>query len=369
MLASSPDQTRFFGLDVGQWPSQWAAAGEWLLRSRALRWLTPLVRVELTRANGQASAWDMAQGLASPAGGAHGKPDEGYVRAVELLPEQVLRRQLVLPHLGRADLARAVALEVSAMTPFPPERTASAFAVVPGQGDTLTVDVALTSVQEIEKRLQQFASTAARPAGNEALPEVWVLPEGVSDSTPAFAPLIFEGYGGAQRRSLTARGLGVRGGLLLLALLLLGALAVTPTLQTRLKAVQAQQAFDELNTQAKPQLTQREQMVKQSERLQAIGKIAEQQLAPLPVLDMLTRALPDGSWLSTLRMEGTKVTVNGLADDAAALVRNLSKQKGVAEVRSPSPATRVGSSAKETFTLEITLDPVVYGVLRSGATK
>lgn len=365
MLASSPDQTRFFGLDVGQWPSQWAAAGEWLLRSRALRWLTPQVRVELTQANGQSSSWDMAHGLARPAEGAEARS----VRAIELLPEQVLRRQLVLPQLGRADLARAVALEVAAMTPFPPERTASAFAAVPGQGNTLAVDVALTSLQEIEKRLQQAATPPASTVGREAAPEVWVLPDGVSGSSRAFAPLIFEGYGGAERRRLTRRGQGLRGGLLLLALLLVGALAVTPTAQTRLRAIQAQQAFDELNAQAKPQLAQREKLVKETERLQAIAKIAEQQLAPLPVLDLLTRALPDSAALSTFRMEGTKVMINGIADDAAALVRNLGRQPGVGEVRSPSPATRVGNSKKETFTLEITLDPAVYGVLRAGAAK
>jgi len=369
MLASSPDQTRFFGLDVGQWPSQWAAAGEWLLRSRALRWLTPLVRVELTQANGQISSWDMAQGVARPAEGAqsHG------VRAVELLPEQVLRRQLVLPQLGRADLVRAVALEVAAMTPFPPERTASAFTAVPGQEGTLAVDVALTSTQEIEKRLQQVAPQTVSRADGDAMPEIWVLPGGVNNgaagSRQTFAPLIFEGYGSAERRRLTARGLALRGGLLLLALLLLIALAVTPTAQTRLRAVQAQQAFNELNTQAKPQLAQRELVVKQTERLQAIAKTAEQQLAPLPVLDMLTRTLPDGAWLSTLRMEGSKVMINGIADDTAALVRSLGKQRGVGEVRSPSPATRVGSSQKEAFTLEITLDPSVYGVLRGGAAK
>lgn len=375
MLASSPDQTRFFGLDVGQWPSQWAAAGEWLLRARALRWMTPLVRVELTQANGQVTSWDMAQGLARAADG----PEHGGVRAIELLPEQVLRRQLVLPQLGRADLARAVALEVAAMTPFPPERTVSAFTAAPGQDGTLAVDVALTSTQEIEKRLQQVAPQpqAASSAGSDAAPEIWVVPGGAikdeNDGTAGvrrtFAPLIFEGYGGAERRRLTARGLGLRSGLLLLALLLLAALAVTPTMQARLRALQAQQAFNELNAQAKPQLAQRELVVKQTERLQAIAKTAEQQLAPLPVLDMLTRTLPDGAWLSTLRMEGSKVMINGIADDTAALVRSLGKQRGVGEVRSPSPATRVGSSQKEAFALEITLDPSVYGVLGRGAAK
>ncbi|MBH1966422.1 MAG: PilN domain-containing protein [Comamonadaceae bacterium] len=370
MLASSSDQRRFFGLDVSQWPSQWSAAGDLLLRSRALRWLAPTVRVELTQANGQNSTWDLVQGATHPVVGRAGPQQDSPIRAIELLPEQVLRRQLVLPQLARSDLARAVALEVAAISPFPPERTASAFAARRGSGETLTIDVALTSTQEIEKRLQQVSGadgTAGASAGDISSAEVWVLPSHAANSSRTCVPLVFGGYGGVERKRRASRVLSLRVALLLLALLLLIAVAVTPTVQTRMKAVQAQQAFDQLNMQAKPQLAQRAQVVQQTERLQTIAKLAEQQVAPLPVLDMLTRTLPDGVWLSNLRQEGAKITINGIADDAAALVRLLGSQSGVAGVRSPSPATRVGNSNKEAFSLELTLDPAVYGLLRAGA--
>ncbi|WP_028602011.1 PilN domain-containing protein [Ottowia thiooxydans] len=370
MLASSPDQRRFFGLDISQWPSQWSAAGDLLLRSRALQWLAPVVRVQLTQANGQTSAWDMVQGVAAyPVEGQSARGDQGSeLLAIELLPEQVLRRQLVLPQLARADLARAVALEVAAISPFPPERTASAFAARPGPGgDTLSIDVALTSTQEIDKRLEQVSGAAGSTAlASSANAEIWVLPGNSTNARETCVPLVFEGYGGAERKRRAARVLGVRIALLALALLLLIAVAVTPTVQATLRAAQAQQAFDQLNIKAKPQLAQREEVVKQTERLQTIAKLAEQQLAPLPVLDMLTKALPDSAWLSNLRQEGAKVTINGIADDAAALVRILGNQPGVAGVRSPSPATRVGNSNKESFSLELTLDPAVYGMLRTG---
>ncbi|MET4579500.1 PilN domain-containing protein [Ottowia thiooxydans] len=363
MLASSPDQRRFFGLDVSQWPSQWSAAGDLLLSSRAFRWLAPTVRVELIQANGQSSTWDMVQGTAHLAQEGASSEQEASIRAIELLPEQVLRRQLVLPQLARADLARAVALEVAAISPFPPERTASAFAARPGAGDTLAVDVALTSTQEIEKRLQQVLGTGA---SDNVTAEVWVLPGPRANAHETCVPLVFGGYGGAERKRRVSRVLSLRAVLLAVALLLLVAVAITPTVQTRMRALEAQQAFDQLNAQAKPQLTQREQVVQRTERLQTIAKLAEQQLAPLPVLDMLTKTLPDSVWLSNLRQEGAKVTINGIADDAAALVRLLGSQPGVSGVRSPSPATRVGNSNKEAFSLELTLDPAVYGLLRAG---
>lgn len=346
-------------MDVSQWPQQWAAAADLLLRSRALRWLTPAVRVELLQADGSTSHWDLSHGLAQPADGAA----ESAVGAIELLPGQVLRRQLRLPRLARADLARAIELEVASATPFPAERTAYGYAVAADPGDdTVGVELALTSRQEIDKRLQQLA-----PAARDGAPEVWVLPSGHGHGQRAFAPLVFEGYGGAQRRRLTARGQGQRLLLLLLALALLAAVVVTPTAQARLRAIEAQQAFDRINAEAAPQVAQREQLVRQTERLRAVGRLAEQQLALLPVLDMLTRVLPDSAHLSTLRIEGNKVSLNGLADDTAALVQRLGQEPGVGEVRSPSAATRMGANVKESFTLELTLDPKVYGVLSSGA--
>src|SRR5690606_1773612 len=119
---------------------------------------------------------------------------------------------------------------------------------------------------------------------------------------------------------------------------LLAALVATPVLQARSRAVQAQAALDRVSQEVAPQMAQREALVKQAEALRGVGDVLKSQLAPLPVLDLVTRALPDSAWLNTLRIEGDKVTVTGNADDAAALVQVLLKQDGVKDVRLPSPA-------------------------------
>ena len=101
------------------------------------------------------------------------------------------------------------------------------------------------------------------------------------------------------------------------------------------------------------------------DRLQAVDKLLLQQLALPPVLDMLTRALPDGAWLTAVRAEGSKLVLNGNADDAAALVQRLATERGVHDVRLASPATRGAGAAKETFIIELQLDARRYGLART----
>ena len=179
-------------------------------------------------------------------------------------------------------------------------------------------------------------------------------------------PIVLQGFGEGLRQARARRGIGQRLGLAALALLVLAALAVTPTALQRAKARQAMGAFDAMQKQAAPQLAQREALMKQLERLQTLAQLQEQQLALGPVLDLLTRTLPDGAWLTGLRVEGNKLVLNGLADDAAALVQRLAEQPGAHDVRLTSPATRGAGAAKETFIIELGLDAHRYGPVLGG---
>ena len=355
MTTSISNHTRLFGMDLGQWPLQWRAAGATLFGLPLLRSLTPPVRVELLRVDGGRSQWDIAHGRAEPAapGTAAALP------AVELARDTVLDRQFTLPRLTPADLARAVQLEVDSATPFDPAQTVFGYAATPGADDTLRIDLALASRAHVERRLQ---SAATAGTGAALAPEVWVLPPGPLSAD--FRPIVIQGFGGGERQRVAARGRNLRLALLALALFLMLVIAFTPTLQLRLRALQAQSAFNALQTQVAPQVALRESMTQQSERLKSVGDIAAHQMAWLPVLNMLTRAVPDGAWLTSIRVEGSKVVIHGNGDDAAALVQRLASQSGVREVRLLSPATRGGAALKEVFNIEMNLDPKIYAVAR-----
>ena len=159
--------------------------------------------------------------------------------------------------------------------------------------------------------------------------------------------------------------------LLALALALAAALAVTPTAFLRLKAIQAQKALEVLQREAAPQLAAREALGRDVQALHNAASAAQGQVLLAPVLDMLTVAVPDGAWLSNLRLDGERLRINGMADDAAALVQRLAAQPGVADARLASPATRGRNDNKERFAIELLAGSAYYGPLlaASGAAQ
>jgi general secretion pathway protein L len=356
MALTTTDNSRFFGIDLSQWPRQWQAVGALLLGLPALRWLVPAVRVQLRHADGRLRDYHVTQGVAVPV--LPGHPGAAVTHAVELPHSRVLERHLMLPPLAPADLAQAVQLEVASASPFGVAQTVSGHTAALPRDGVCRVDVAMTSRQQVEQTLQEAVASA------ELRPEVWVLPA----DTPAGAalrPVVLQGFGEPVRQRAARRGLALRLALLALALALLGALAVTPTALLRLRSQQATRAFDAIQRQAAPQIAQREALMQRVERLRAIGQMMDSQIALGPVLDMLTRAIPDGAWITQLRLEGGKLVLNGNADDAAALVQLLAAQPGVRDVRLASPATRAYGASKETFIIEMNLDAKRYGLIRN----
>ena len=372
MALSLSDNSQFFGLDLSQWPRQWRGAAELLLDMPGLRPLTAPVPVQLLDADGGFSDWQWRLGVIAPQKG--GSP-ANTAHAVALSADAVLERTLTLPRLNLADVAQAVALEAASISPFGAAQTVAGFSVEPPAkgAQTQTVHMALTSRKQLEQAVQRaqvsFAERGAALGDNDI--EVWVLPSrrqetggeaGVLPQT--LRPVVFDTAGVQPRQALVTRGRASRVGLVALTAVLLAALAATPVWQARGRAIQAQAALDQVSRDVAPQQAQREALVKQADALRAVGGVLKTQLAPMPVLNLVTRVLPDTAWINTLRVEGDKVILTGNADDAAALVQALSKEEGVKEVRLPSPATRPAGAAKENFNIELRLDPERFGLAK-----
>lgn len=325
-----------------------------------MRWLSPPVRVQLHHADGRVSQWRLAGDKALPLLAETTSPPQ--VKALALSRDDVLDRQLVVPRLSGDDLARAVQLEVEAATPFGLGQTVSGYRVQGLDEQRMQVDIALTARQQVERALEAHSSDLGEP-------EVWVLPrEGTRDGASterAIQPIVVPPYGLTRRRGLLQRGRLLRIGAVLFVLALLAALAITPTAQLRLRAIAAQHAYDHLHQQSAPQVAQRDALTLSSDRLRALADLTHEQLVWLPVLDLLTRVVPDDASLYMLRLEGTKATLSGDAGDTAALVQALAREPGVKTVRLPAPVTRTGRSDKESFTIEVDFDPAVYGRARS----
>lgn len=281
------------------------------------------------------------------------------IEALGLSPDDVLERQIVVPRLTADDLARVVQLEVEGATPFGPSQTLAGYRARALDAQRWQVDIALTSRQQVEQRLQADST-------GESESEVWVLPAWHTNlAVTTLQPIVLPPYGLARRQRLLRRGRALRMGAALAAVVLLLALALTPTLQLRHRAIAAQRAYDALHQQTAPQVAQRDALTQSADHLRALGALTAEQLDALPVLELLTRVVPDDASLYMLRLEGAKATLSGDANDTAALVQALSRQPGVQTVRLPAPVTRAGRSDKESFTIEVSFDPAAFGRARA----
>lgn len=326
---------RLFGLDLTSVPGflrdGWAEALRWPV----FRWLTPDDAVRVLRADGTESVrW-----------GVSARPIKASERvrfcAVELAEETLLRRSLVLPPLTEDEVRQAVELDVRAASPFPETDVVWGYRIE--RAERLRVEVALTSRQLIEQQLE-----ALRPRLGGVAPEVWVGGE---------PPFVIAGYGEGARLARARRmRLGLFG-LLFASLLLAAALAVTPTLQLRERALGAARKNEELAQAVKTQVQMRDELARLSEQLRLLSKAAEQREDLVGLIDQITRQLPDDAVLSRLEIAGNVVRMMGQADNGVQLLQTLGANPAFREVRAPAGITRAPVGGKEGFSIEFRVGP------------
>lgn len=342
-MSSSTHDLRLFGLDLRElWLDMrkpWQQVHQWPL----LAWLTPVLPVRLLQANGEESVW---QGGTRPLAAPGAKELATPFVALELPDSLVLRRGMTVPAMSDAQTLEAVALDVQTANPFGADDLVWGFSRRPLSQGLVRVETALLSRRQLDNHLK---SQRARWKEG-ALPELWVL----AGDNP---PIVLAGFGEAARARRIAARRRTGYGLLLLALLVLGAIALTPTLQLRARAIEAVNAYTDLHHRTAPLARQREALVTTTDRLAVVSELVSGGVDPLTVMDLLTQALPDDTSLLNLQLQGLKVTMAGQTTNAAALMQHLSAQPGVRDVRAPSAATKPLGVTKESFSIEFMLDP------------
>lgn len=341
---------RLFGLDLGAlWAAlrrPWESAPGWPIVS----WLAPDQPVRVVRADAPDAFWQGARGrLAQPPAGVPSTV------AVALPQAMVLQRTVVLPRAAASEAAHALGLQVQGWNPFPAQDLVWAWRRRTTASGAIEADVALASRRQVASHLERLGTRL----DGAAVPEVWVGP----DDGP---PIVLPGYGEGRRAAAARRHWRLCCALLALAVLLAALLALTPSLQLLLRQAQATHAHAELAAQARPVLARREALVQTQEALAAAAKLLEHRIDPLRVLDVLTQALPDGTAVQSLRLQGEVVTVSGTTGDAASLMQGLGRQTGLRNVRAPAAATRQPGAAFESFTVSFQLDPAAFAVVSRG---
>lgn len=340
-MSSVIQSSRFFGLDTRLLGREVRAAWQQIQEWPVVAWLSPEVRVRLARADGQTSLWLVDGVYAHSLAG-----DSSVTRfgAVELPEDDFLLRRIELPPLPLGEVAQAVALEVAGASPFAADDVVWGYAPRRAASGKLEIDIALASRQRVVSHLQGLPGGAWQPE----VTEVWAM-------TGSSSPVIFGGFGEARRIAYAKVRRRGATALLAVALGLMTAAAVTPVAQSRLRAIDAQQAADELTKRVEPLLRQRSVLLRNAKTAQELQELLAEGVDPLFVMDLLTRVLPDDTSLLGLNIQGSKISITGSTPNAAALMQQLSARPELRDVKAPTAATRPMGTTKDSFNIEFTL--------------
>lgn len=321
-----------FGLDLPDFGRRWRNGWEEALRWSAFAWLSPEEPVRVLFPDG-GEAVCLGPGLA-PA------PPGAVPRAVAVvLPESdALVRELALPRLTDGELRDALALEVAAINPFPPDQAVWGWRAEP-EDDRLRVRLALAARREVDAHLEREVD---RIAG--AAVEVWA--EGGT-------PVVLQGFAEHRRAArIVARRRQILAALVA-ALVLLFVLAATPVLQAGQRAVEAQARYEALKDDTADVTAARSELATANDRVRALRALVAERLDAAWLIETLSRILPDDAFLTRLEVRGRQVRITGQAANASQLMDALSAAGPFRDVRAPSPISRPVGADRESFVIEL----------------
>jgi general secretion pathway protein L len=270
--------------------------------------------------------------------------------AVALPDELYLSRVLDLPLMAPKDCESAIRFQVQASSPFKMDDVVWGFSKVSESAESASTMSRTLMVLASKRQIQSYLAGLSLSQAAETV-EIWAFP------SPDDSPVVFRGFGETLRERGVVKSRRTYLFLLAFASVLAIAAAISPLVYLRMVAIDAVKQSDALISKTRPLIQKREALMQTMQRIEFVQKLREEHVAPPNVFSMLTRALPDDTSLTGIRMEGNKISLAGQTVDTAALMQLLSNQAGIRDVRAPSPATRPLGSPKEVFTIEFLWSP------------
>jgi general secretion pathway protein L len=260
-----------------------------------------------------------------------------------LLPTgSVLMRVIRLPAAAAGDLPAILEFEIARHTPFTAERAYWRHRVVERAGAAGTVEVALT--------------VAPRDLVDGALRRLAAVGLAVDSVTAADTPARERRRVSLLPGAAATAGLGSRArALWAVAGLAAAAALVSPIVAAHVRLAGIEREIRALQPTVDRTLAAHERRARLSGALDDIVTAKRATPAVVETLAALTRALPDGSWLTGLQLAGRELIIDGYAPAAAALARPLETVGPFAQVTYRAPINRDPRSGLEQFQLELRL--------------
>lgn len=295
--------------------------------------------------------WRFEDGRFVEAGGAKPRalPKGAHVDVL-LRPSRFIFRPLDLPRQAGGFLDGVVRAQIDRLTPWPANGVAFGYLAPEALGpDRLRVTVAATARAAILPFVDALVALHA-----DAVNVSTVADPGAVSSAHAAPIRVLTRAAGAERRLRQTRNR------LVVALVL----AVVACIGAGAAAAYYGPDFDARLDDAKKRIAMRRAELisgRGSEADQALAALGARKRAAAPgviVLEALSQALPDDTYLSELRIQDGKVQIAGLTRDAPGLITLIEQTKRFAHAAFFAPTTHSANETGERFHIEARIEPM-----------
>lgn len=257
---------------------------------------------------------------------------------------QVLFRPLDFPRPAEDFLDGMIRTQIDRLTPWPADDAVFGWSSPsPAGQERIELTLAATSRREIEPLVQLATNLGAQSLAAFASPPV------ASDASARIS--VFDQALGGTGRGLDAPRI-LRAGLVSA-----GAAAAVALLL----ATYVGDSLDAEQQQLMRRISERRAALRLGpDANSALGLLARRkQTGPssVVVLEALSKSLPDGTYVTELRIDGDKVQVVGMTQDAPSLIRLLEKSPQFARATFFAPTTRAQNESGEQFHIEARITP------------
>jgi general secretion pathway protein L len=269
-----------------------------------------------------------------------------------LLPQhRALRKVLEMPSVTEPDLRQALSFEIDRQTPFQPEDVYFDYRILARHPEAKRLIVELTTVPRVivEEVLKQIHGWGLQPS---------VVDVSANDGGKGLGINLLKASDEESRQKQSP----LATALALILVLLLAAVFYVPVRQlAALDESLAAQVANEKET-AKQTITVRDELDQTIKAARFLDERKNAVPSALLVLNELTKALPDNTWLLTFNQNNTEVKISGYSSAAAELISAIDAVSLFTKPAFTSPIVQDPQQKLERFEIVFNID--VNGVAK-----
>lgn len=253
--------------------------------------------------------------------------------------DRVLRKQLVLPAEARGTLREVVGYQLPRLTPFSLDKLyydVVADEKAEGQLDVDILAVPCAYPDPLIERVEKATGLRVSRLGVEDVPGANL-------------------FGRQRVPGRWWRRLNLNSWLLILLLVAVVTAAIAPLLKERQLVIERKQEITALTANVRDLIARKENLEASLSGLNHI--VAKRAGQPLPseVLAELTRLVPDDIYITSLRIQGSNLTVNGFGKGVVDLISRLNESERFSDARFTAPVSRNAQTGLDQFAVSIQL--------------